>query len=163
MEYNRDRDSSGEITEIASLIISHSISNIIDRKKAVRVTNATELPYTINKNTQIADFSVVTPEQSKIISPVDTATLSMTPEGDTDLTTYLTELLRANKPDHQHNIFWFPTPEYPGNREDHTPIQTRIPKELHELQQKEKLNPKDDAESRMEFLKQLDRHTAHRN
>ena len=50
-----------KFTEKASLIISHSMSTIIDRKIAVRVTNTTESPYTINKNTQIAEFSIVTP------------------------------------------------------------------------------------------------------
>ena len=84
------------------------------------------------------------------------AILSMIPEGDPDQNTYLTELLRTNKSHQQNNTLWFPTPENPGNREHHTPIQTRILKELHELQQKEKLNPKDDAESQMDFLKQFD-------
>ena len=41
-----------KFTETARLIISHSMSTIIDRQVAVRVTNATESPYTINKNTQ---------------------------------------------------------------------------------------------------------------
>ena len=67
--------------ETASLIICHSISSMIDRKIAVKVTNTTESPYTINKNTQIANFSVVIPEQSKFIKPVDTAVLSMIPDG----------------------------------------------------------------------------------
>ena len=132
------------------------MSTIIDRKIAVRVTNTTESPYTINKNTQIAEFSVVTPEQSKLIKPVHTAILSMIPEGDQDLITYLNELLRTNKPDQQNNFFWFPTPENPGNTEEHTPNQTRILKELCELQLKEKFNPNDDIPSRMEFLKQFD-------
>ena len=110
----------GKFTETASLIISHSMSTIIDRQIAVRVTNTTESPYTINKNTQIAEFSVVTPEQSKFIKPVDMAILSMIPEGDPELITYLKELLRTNKPDQQTNTFWFPTPENPGNTEDHT-------------------------------------------
>ena len=145
-----------KFTETASLIISHSMSTIIDRKIAVGVTNTTESPNTINKNTQIAEFSVVTPEQSKFIKPVDTAILSMIPEGDPDLITYLTELLRTSKPDQQTNTFWFPTPENPGNTEEHTPIQTRIPKELCELQQKEKLNPKADNESRIKFWKRFD-------
>ena len=145
-----------KFTETASLIISCSMSTIIDRKIAVRVTNTTESPYTINKNTQIAEFSVVTPEQSKFIKPVDMAILSMIPEGDPDLVTYLTELLRTNKTDQQNNAFWFPTPENPGNTEDHTPIQTRILTELRELQRREKLNRKDDNESRMEFLKRFD-------
>ena len=104
-----------KFTETATLIISHSMSTINDRKIAVRVTNTTESPYTINKNTQIAEFSVVTPEQSKYIKPVDMAVLSMITEGDPDLITYLTELLRTNKPDQQIITFWFPTPEKPGN------------------------------------------------
>ena len=145
-----------KLTKTASLSISRSIATIIDRKIAVRVTNTTESPYTINKNTQIAEFSVVTPEQSEFIKPVDTAIFSMSREDDPDLITYLAELLRRNKPDQQKNTFWFPTPKSPGNAEDHTPIQTRILKELRELQQKEKLIPKDDIESRMEILKRLD-------
>ena len=66
-----ERNTTGTVTpkekfaEAASLIISHSMSTIIDRKIAVRVTNTTESPYTINRNTQIAEFSVVTPEQYK--------------------------------------------------------------------------------------------------
>ena len=125
-----------KITETASLIISHSITTIFDRKVAVTVTNTTDSPYTINKNIQIAEVSVVTPEQSKFIKPVDTAILSMIPEGNPDLITYLTELLRTNKPDQQNNTFWFPTPKIPGKTEDQTPIQTRSLKELRELQQK---------------------------
>ena len=145
-----------KFTEAASLTISHSMSTIIDRKIAVRVTSTMESPYTINKNTKIAEFSVVTPEQSKFIKPMDMAILSMIPEGDPNLVTYLTELLRTNKPDQQNNAFWFPTPEDPGNTEDHTPIQTRILTELRELQRREKLNPKDNTESRTEFLKRFD-------
>ena len=109
-----------KFTETASLLKSHSMPTIIDRKIAVRVTNTTESPYTINKNTQIAELSVVTPEQSKFIKPVDMAVLSMIPEGDPDLITYLTELLRTNKPDQQTNTFWFPTPENLGNTNEHT-------------------------------------------
>ena len=127
MEYNGDRTVTPveKFTEALSLIFSYSMSTIIDKNIAVRVTNTTESPYTINKNTQIAEFSVVTPEQSKFIKPVDMAILSMISEGDPDLITYLTELLRTNKPDHENNTFWFPTPKNPGNTEEHTPIQTR--------------------------------------
>ena len=99
-----------KFTEAASLITSDSMSTIIDRKIAVRVTNTTESPYTINKNTQIAELSVVTPEQSKFVKPVDMAILSMISEGDPGLVTYLTELLRTNQPDQQNNTFCFPTP-----------------------------------------------------
>ena len=75
----------------------------------------------------------------------------MIPEGDPDLTTYLVELLRTNKAKQQSNTFCFPKLEDPGKTEDHTPIQTRILKELRELQEKEKLNPTDDVETQKKF------------
>ena len=82
-----------KFTETASLLISYSISMIIDKRIAVRVTNTTESPHLIKKHTQIVEFSVVTPEQSKHIKPVDMAILSMIRQGDPDLTAYLQELL----------------------------------------------------------------------
>ena len=145
-----------KFTETASLLISHSMSTIIDKKIAVRVTNTTESPYFIKKHTQIAEFSVVTPEQSKHIKPVDMAILSLIPQDDPDMTAYLNELLRTNKSEQQDNTFWFPTPENPGKPEEHTPIQARILKELNELKEREKLNPQESTESRNKFLKRFD-------
>ena len=145
-----------KFTETSSLLISHSMSTIIDKRVAVRVTNTTESPYLIKKHTEIAEFSVVTPEQSKHIKQVDLAILSMIPQGDFDLTAYLNEFFRTNKPEQQDNTFWFPTPENPGKFEDHTPIQTRTLKELNELKDKGKLNPQESTKSRNEFLKQID-------
>ena len=132
------------------------MSTIIDKRIAVRVTNTTESPYLIKKHTQIAEFSVVTPEQSKHIKPVDMAILSMIPQDDPDMTAYLNKLLKTNKSEQQDNTFWFPTPENPGKPEEHTPIQARILKELNELKDKEKLNPQESAESRNKFLKRFD-------
>ena len=59
-----------KFTEAASLLISHSMSTIFDKRKAVRVTNTTKSSYLIKKHTQIAEFSVVTPEQSKHKKPI---------------------------------------------------------------------------------------------
>ena len=126
-----------KFTETASLLISHSVSTIINKRLAVRVTNTTESPYLNKKHTQIAEFSVVTPEQSKHIKPEDMAILSMILQGDLDLTAYLNELLRTNKSEQRDNAFWFPTPENLGMPEDHTPIQTRIVNELNELKDEE--------------------------
>ena len=155
MENNSDCDTTEKFAETANLLNFHSMSTIIDKRIAVRVTNTTESPYLIKKNTQIAEFSVVTPEQSKHNKPVDKPILSMIPQGDPDLTAYLNELLRRNKPEQQNNTFWFPTPEKPGKSKDHTPIQTRILKELIEHKEKEKLNPQESAESRNKFLKRF--------
>ena len=132
------------------------MSTISHERIAVRVTNTTESPYLIKKHTEIAEFSVVTPEQSKHIKPVDLAILSKIPQGDPDLTTYLNELLRRNKPEQQDNTFWFSTPENPGKSEGHPPIQTRILNELNDLKDKEKFNPQESTESRNKLLKQSD-------
>ena len=142
-------------TETARLLISHSMSTIIDKRIAVRKTNTTELPYLIKKHIQIAEFSVVTPEQSKHIKPLDMAILRMIPQGDPDLTTYLNELLKKNKPEQHNNTFWFPTPEKSGKPEDHTSIETRALKEMNELKDKE-FNPQESTESRNTFLKRFD-------
>ena len=131
----------GELTEAASLLISQSISTIIDKMTSIRITNTRESPFLFKKNAQIAEFPVVTPEQSKFIRPVDTNILSMIPESDPDLTTFLSKLLRTNKTIQERNTFWFPTPKNPGKTEDHTPIQTRLLKELCELTEK-KAEPK---------------------
>ena len=113
-----------KFTETASLLISNSMSTIIDKRIAVRLTNTTEVPYLIKKHEQIAEFSVVIPEQSKHVKPVCMTIFSMIPQGDRDLTAYLNELLKTNKPEQQYNTFWFPTLENLGKLEDHTPIDT---------------------------------------
>ena len=92
-----------KFTETASLLISHLMLTIIDKRIGVRVTNTTESPYLIKNHTRIAEFSVVTPKQSKHIKPVDMAILSLIPQGDPDLTAYLNELLGTNKPEQQNN------------------------------------------------------------
>ena len=91
-------------TETASLLISHSMSTIIDKRIAVRVANTTESPYLNKKHTQIVEISVVTQEQSKDIKAIDMTILSMIPQGDPDLTAYLNELLRRNKPSNKTTI-----------------------------------------------------------
>ena len=87
--------SMGKFTDTASVLISHSVFTINDRKLAIRVINTTESPYKIRKNTQIAEFSVATPQQSNYTKPVDTATLIMISGGDPDFTTNLIQLHRT--------------------------------------------------------------------
>ena len=98
--------------------------------------------------TQISEFSVVTPQQTKFTKPVDAAILSKIPEGVADLTTYPNELLKTNKPEQQNNTLWFPTPENHSKTEVHSPIQTRFLKELNEKKEEEKLKPTDNVELR---------------
>ena len=129
------------------------MSTVIDKRIAVRVTNTAESPNLIKKHTQVAEFSVVTTEQSKHIKPADMAILSLIRQSDPDLTAYLNEFHRKNKPEQQNNTFCFPTSEIPGKPEDHTPIQARNLKEVTQLKDKENFNPEESTESRNKILK----------
>ena len=126
------------------------MSTIVDKKAAVRVTNTTEKQYT---NRQVLR---ITREPSKFIKPVAMAILSMIPDGDPNLITYLNELVRTNTSQQQNNTCWFPTSENAGKTEDHTPKQTRILRGLLELTKKEKCNPGNDKKSRTKFHEQFD-------
>ena len=99
----------GEVYGNSKSAVSHSILTKIDNRTAVKVTNTTESSPLIKKNTQIAKFSVVTPEQSKFIEQKELAILSLIPQGDPDLIIYLNELLGTNKPEQQNHTFGFLT------------------------------------------------------
>ena len=127
----------------------------MNSSRSNQYTKATESPNLIKKNTQIAESSVVTSEQSKHIKPEDMAILSMISQCDPDLIAYPNELLRTKKSEQKINSFWFPTPENPGKPKDQTSIQKVVLKELNELKAKEKLNPQESTESRNKVLKRL--------
>ena len=136
MECNKYCDSSGKIQKSSEPENTLFNFNNFSEKDGSQCHQHNGITLFDIKNTEIAQFSVVTPEQSKFIKPVDTPILSLIPEADPDLTIYLSELLKINKPEQQSNKFWFPTPKFPGNSDDHTPIQTRILKEMHDLKEK---------------------------
>ena len=75
----------------------------------------------------------------------------MVPQGDPDLTAYVNKLLRRDKPEQQHNIFLFSKPGEPGKSEVDTSIQAPNHKELFELKQEEKLNPRESTESQKQI------------
>ena len=129
-------------TKTTGLLISSQCQHCLTNK-AVRVANTAESFYTIKKKKSNEEFSVVTPQQSNFIKPVDTPTIVIIPEGTPDLTTYLNEQLRPSKQEQQSNTFCLPSLENPCETKDHTTIQTRVFNEVNELKQN---NPKISAE-----------------
>ena len=51
-----------------------------------------------------------------------------------------------------NEIFWFPTPQKPGDESEHTPLQKRTLQELIALKTLKKVNPQDNQELRDHFL-----------
>ena len=105
----------------------------------------------------MANFSILTPEQTKHIRPLNpTPVRHLLNNNHDDAIHYINSLLKTSKPDEVNETYWFPTPQNPGNEKDHTPIQTRILNELRELEQLENLNPLENTESRYQFISNFD-------
>ena len=57
----------GKFSEAASLLLSHSMSTLFDKKIAVGNTNTRESANSIKRNPQLTEISVVIPEQLNFI------------------------------------------------------------------------------------------------
>ena len=124
---------------------------------AIPVNNFTDHPYKLKKGLHIANFSVMTPEQMKYVKPIDPASTWHLLQNDQEQAAhYISSLIKTNRNPQNSENYWFPTPENPGNPEEHTPIQKRILRELQALQDLETLHPTTDAESRAKFLENFD-------
>ena len=123
----------------------------------IQLSNFLHHPYTLKKGTHMENFSILTLEQTKHIRPVNpTSVRHLLNNNHDDAIHYINNILKASKPNEVSETYWFPTPQNPGNEKEHTPIQTRILKELRELKQLEKLNPLENIDSRNQFLSNFD-------
>ena len=141
------------------LLICPALSSTQNNKHMVQISNFLDHPYTLKKGTHIANFSKLTPEQTKHIRPVKPTSMncsSLLKSSHDDAIHYINSLLKTSKDDEVNETYWFPTPQNPGNEKEHTPIQTRILNELRELEQLEKLNPSENTNSRNQFLSNFD-------
>ena len=135
------------------LLICPAISSTQNNKHMVQISNFLHHTYTLKKGTHIASFSIITPEQTKHIRPVNpTSVRHLLNNSHDDAIHYINSLLKTSENDEVNETSWFPTPQNPGNEKEHTPIQTRILNELRELEQLEKLNPLENTNSRDQFL-----------
>ena len=140
-----------------NLLICPAISSTQNNKHMVQISNFLDHPYTLKKGTHIANFSLLIPEQTKHIRPVNpTSVRHLLNNSHNDAIHYINSLLKTSKDDEVNETHWFPTPQNPGNEMEHTPIQTRILNEIRELEQLEKLNPSENINSRNQFLPNFD-------
>ena len=139
------------------LLICPALSSTQNNTHMVRISNFLDHPNTLKKGTHIANFSILTPEQTKHIRPVNPISVRhLLNNSHDDAIHYINSLLKTSKDHEVNETYWFPTPQNPGNKKEHTPIQTRILNELRELEQLEKLNPLENTNSRNQFLSNFD-------
>ena len=139
------------------LLICPALSSAQNNKYMVQTSNFLDQPYTLKNGTHIANFSILTPQQTKHFRPVSpTSVRHLLNNSHDDAIHYRNNLLKTTKDNKVNETYWFPTPQNPGNEKEHTPIQTRILNELGELEQIEKLNPLENTNSRNQFLSNFD-------
>ena len=96
----------------------------------------------------------MSPEEAKELKPLNTAALKVLTKDDSeDAILYINELLKTSDQPSYNQNFWFHTPDNPGDPNTHTPIQSRILREIKELEEIQKLDPNNNAEDREAFLK----------
>ena len=139
------------------LLICPAILSSQNNKHMVPISKFLDHPYTLKKGTHLANFSILIPEQTIQIRPVNpTSVRHLLNNNHDDAIHYKKSLLKTSKIDEVNETYWFPTPKNPGNEKEHTPIQARILNELRELEQLRKLNPLENTESRNHFLSNFD-------
>ena len=140
-----------------NLLICPAISSTQNYTHMVQTSIFLDHPYTLKKGTHMANFSILTPEQTKHIRPVNPISVRhLLKNNQDDAIHYINSRLKTSKTNEVNETYWFPTSQNPGNQKEHTPIQTRILNKLRELEQLEKLNPLEDTNSRDQFLSNFD-------
>ena len=108
-------------------LICPALWSIQNNKHMVQINNFLNHLYTLKMGTHIANFSILTPDQTKHIRPVNfTSVRHLLKNNHDDAIHYINSLLKTSETDEVNETYWFPTPQNPGNEREHTPIQTRI-------------------------------------
>ena len=77
----------------------------------VQISNSLAHPYTLKSGTDIASFSILTPEPTKHIQPVNpTSVKHLLNNNLDDAIHYINILLMTAKTDEVNDTYWFPTP-----------------------------------------------------
>ena len=135
------------------LVVASSLSTVSNSKIEIRVTNTSPNPFTLKKNANVAEFTILSPQEAKQLHPLNSAALKVLAEDNTEQALeYVNELLKSSEKPQTTQNFWFPTPDNPGDPSTHTPIQSRILREIEELENIQKLNPHNSPEDRATFL-----------
>ena len=148
---------SNNLTDHGDIAFCAALVTLTNGQASVHLNHFTESPYTLERSTQVATFTGLTPEQMKYVKFIDPVTTWHLLQGNPENAAhYASSLIKSKKPEDFKESYWFPTPEDPGDSQHHTPIQKRILSDFINLQELEKLNPQDNPESRQQFFSNFD-------
>ena len=119
------------LTEEGDLAFCATLVTLTNGQVMMKINNFTDSPYTLKKDSHVANFTVLTPEQMKHVRTIDpVVTWHLLQEIPENAAFYATSSIKSTKPEDFKEDYCFLTPEDPGDPQFHFPIQKRILKEL---------------------------------
>ena len=105
------------------LLICPAISKTQNNKRMVQISNFLDPPYTLKKGTHMANFSILTPEQTKHLRPFNlTSVRHLLKNNHDDGIHYINSLLMTSKTEEVNDTYWFPTPQNPAIKRNIRPF-----------------------------------------
>ena len=132
------------------LLVSPALTQITEMKSHVQITNLTCHTITLNPNTTVATFRIMTPNQAKNLQPMSNEQLTLITKYPDEADNVLNQLFQ--EPGTETNRRWYPTPETCDDPSKLNRIERRIYDEITKLREEEKLDPTADDKQRKEFL-----------
>ena len=121
------------------LLVSPSMSDIREQHSHVQVTNHQDHTITIPRNTTIAVFKIVTPNQAKNVQPMTNEQLTLNSEFPDEPDSVITQLFQD--PIASTDKRWYPTTETCDDAEKLNRIERRTYDEIIQLPEAEKTQP----------------------
>ena len=115
----------------------------------IQVTNPNEHVYTLEANTNLANFRIPTPHQAANITPMPVEHLKLITDHPDDAAAVINQLFVNPE---MKSTKWYPTPETCSEPDKLNKIERRIFDEILALRQLEKLDPVRSHDERVKFL-----------
>ena len=120
------------------LLVSPAVVDLDDGKTIIQVTNPNEHVYTLEANTNLANFRIPTPQQAANITPMPVEQLKLITDRPDDATAVINQLFVNPE---MKSTKWYPTPETCSEPDKLNKIERRIFDEILALRELEKLDP----------------------
>ena len=152
--------------EKTGLCITSSLSKVDSSGHLfISALNLQENEVTIPRNSDIALFKFLSPQQAETLTPIDPQLLTLAKfKNPDDFVTEINQLVidqtfnsesQPPRPQPDYKSFWFQTPETCRNTEKLQGVEKRIYEELLKLQELDKIGPQMDASYRETFLQRF--------
>ena len=131
------------------LLVSPAVVDLDDGKTMIQVTNPNEHVYTLEANTNLANFRIPTPHQAANITPMPVEHLKLITDHPDDAAAVINQLFVNPE---MKSTKWYPTPETCSEPDKLNKIERRIFDEILALRELEKLDPVRSHDERVKFL-----------